>query len=717
MSTKQPRLEIVGFTLRGPEPLGTVHLRWSDALTVLYGANGSGKSTVLRGLEEALGGVWRRQRPLDEWHSFVYVRLMNWDAQIAVPRHAHLGSFEESWFADVDDELTRSVLDSVWSLYHTRPSDVPAEPRSALWYLENWFPYLRSGDFLALSSIGSPDEPRWHICPAYSRSSGDVERDKLVFQRSQYLYLFSLVEKLVGEDAYGPGIDVATLPIEQLIANAPVPLPDVDTYSAREVLAATFQEDTWYVDPFLYHLERLVRIQDGPGFATFLDGLAGPAWLPEVWWSDEIDAHLQGLPRPLTTGAETDRQTTVISKLIREEAKLSLKDELSPGDIIEELRPNLDEWKMKANRLREELFPLLPPLDWRAGGASAWLDGRPIEWLAEEPIGGTWISFKHLSEAQRRAYNLVLDITQADANSLLLIDEPETALDRRAVGLLAQRLNAFANVSGIPIVAATHSVEFLSQEGANLVHVAREFPSGRSRLTSVRRDELALRSVQLNLTESEILQLVRTFVVVEGEHDRLVIDGFIGDELRRVGAELVAMRGASKVVTLADAEVIFGYTDASMVVVLDAIDNPGALHEMWLEATGLARRGETRLARGRISQYRQQHPDPNYEERQILALAQQVLDRGDPSRVRFFGFTAKDIIEYLDPAAFDLETDWPSLRREYDAYKLNKSDFKTWLRLRKGAQINQDTIRAAVESVHWTDCHGEFTDLLNRAAL
>ncbi len=706
MESRQPRTEIVGFTLQGPEPLGTVHLRWSDGLTVLYGINGSGKTTVLRGVNDALSGRHRWLAGRNDWKKIVYVRLVDWDVPIDGPRRESGYGLDTNWFPHIEDDVARSLLSAAYEGRHDKSQrDYP----TALSLFEEHGRDIRSGDYLALVS-GRGDDPWWEVYDARSPSSGDVDRDRIVARNAQYAYVFNEIERYLGYET--ENVDVNEVPIEGIVASAPVALAEVDIDLTRSALSDALAEDEYEFnrDPFWDSLDRSI------GRMVFEDPLVGdivtaPPWVPHARSWEMFRAPINGFPTPITTGPESDRQREAINEMV-----VGFSDD-SPAKSIDRVRDDMDRWRDDANRLRNELFPLLPSLDWRVNGTAAWLEGHPIEWVAEEPTGDTWIPFEQLSDAQRRAYNLVLDLAQAEPNSVLLIDEPETALHRKAVGLLAERLNTFTKANGFPVIAATHSAEFLALEDAQLVHVARQFPSGKAKLVEVERQQLGEHAEQLDLTVSEMLQLVRTFIVVEGEHDRLVIDGFIGDELQALGAEIVAMRGASKVVTLADAEVIFRYTDATVLVVLDAIDDPPALAEMWTEVTRLARRGESSLAHGRIQQYRQDHRDPNYEERQILALAQQILDRGDPSRVRFFGFTAKDIIEYLDSEAFGLAENWDSLRVEYDAYRLKKGDFKSWLHLSKGAQINQSTIKEAVEGVQWTERHNEFTDLLNRAGI
>ena len=159
------------------------------------------------------------------------------------------------------------------------------------------------------------------------------------------------------------------------------------------------------------------------------------------------------------------------------------------------------------------------------------------------------------------------------------------------------------------------------------------------------------------------------------------------------------MRGASRVVSLADAEILFRYSDASVLVVLDAIDDIDAVRSTWATVIDRVRLGKRSEALAAMGSYRATNRNPNYEHRQLLDFAQQVITVGDPTRVRMFGFSAADIIECLPSTAFGLDRDWAELRRQFDTESLNKQDFKTWLRLRHNAEISVSTIEQALTSL------------------
>jgi hypothetical protein len=72
----------------------------------------------------------------------------------------------------------------------------------------------------------------------------------------------------------------------------------------------------------------------------------------------------------------------------------------------------------------------------------------------------------------------------------------------------------------------------------------------------------------LGMNPSDAMQIVRVFVLVEGEHDVAVINGTIGDELEEARARLVALRGTHQAVHLAESWFLVDFTNARILICL-----------------------------------------------------------------------------------------------------------------------------------------------------
>ena len=85
-----------------------------------------------------------------------------------------------------------------------------------------------------------------------------------------------------------------------------------------------------------------------------------------------------------------------------------------------------------------------------------------------------------------------------------------------------------------------------------------------------------------------------------------------------------------------------------------------------------------------------------------------AIDRQVASRVAVFGFSQRDITNYLDPTAFGAQgRTWAELRSQWQKSKVR--DFKEWMKA-QGWSINQKSVKKAVERMQAVP--SEFTDLL-----
>ena len=66
-----------------------------------------------------------------------------------------------------------------------------------------------------------------------------------------------------------------------------------------------------------------------------------------------------------------------------------------------------------------------------------------------------------------------------------------------------------------------------------------------------------------------MLLLTKRFLVVEGVHDKEVLNTLIGDQLRELDTHIFSMSGTGNIVTFADSELLYDLTDAAIIVVVD----------------------------------------------------------------------------------------------------------------------------------------------------
>lgn len=143
--------------------------------------------------------------------------------------------------------------------------------------------------------------------------------------------------------------------------------------------------------------------------------------------------------------------------------------------------------------------------------------------------------------------------------AVMLIDEPEAHLHPRAIRSVARWLEDRAN-ENLTVVAATHHPLLLNP---NLL-LARRYcltrSSGITEIVDMDADvHASLRRIsnEVGLTEADIFLFSRLVLFFEGEHDRALLEAMFGIDLARAGVTLIPLRGIDGIALLPDAEVVW----------------------------------------------------------------------------------------------------------------------------------------------------------------
>lgn len=412
---------------------------------------------------------------------------------------------------------------------------------------------------------------------------------------------------------------------------------------------------------------------------------------------------------------DSDRPRTGFRRLgYAEEAPFVIEEAVS--ELVEPI-------VREANLLLESLLPEAPFLQAAETDLLETFKGTWLRWEAFDRPSLRWVPVSQLSDAQRRWVNVALDYGDAadtPNGAFLVIDEPERALHRGAIGQLAARMPEFGGRRGIATLVATHAPEFINSPEAEVYHVTRTAdPFGRARtipMESAVRTEIASATEALGLTPADLLQLTRSFILVEGEHDKVVIEALLDDVLREQHARVIAIRGVDSLTTLLDSEILIPYTSARLVIVFDHISDPEALGAAWDVARKVAQRDPTAAVKefgGAVAKL-QRAAKATKEDAAAVNLAFGLLRAGYAARVDLFGFTKPGIEKYLPIRQFsdDPEVTWEQLDSEYMALPLGKrKSEKDWLRREHDINVTIDTVRSAVGAMDGGDISDEFTDL------
>jgi hypothetical protein len=392
-----------------------------------------------------------------------------------------------------------------------------------------------------------------------------------------------------------------------------------------------------------------------------------------------------------------------------------------PLGLNDELRRAAQQLSTEATDLYAAVLLDAPALQLGVGPAEAWITRSAPGWHCVF-AGNKSMSLDSLSDTQRRwarwaiaeaLRNRSLGDKVGEEPLLVVFDEPEAGLHRSAESHMARGLSRLAHQPGKIVIVATHSPDLLDDPDASVIEVRRR-PDGTGFIAPLR----ALDREQLEsfgLQPSDLLRRQRSFVLVEGEHDEIVIGTLIGEQLRQHRAYVVALRGGANLEASLDSRVLYDFTDAQLIAVLDNIQAEH-VRSVWsdVQARYLADGADAAINELRIS-----YPDTSGEARWIKEWLGRALRNGMSGRIEPYGFTKQDVIGYLPVGALvpgDI-ADWTELRTEYDAWSAqaarNTLNFKGWLRRHKRAKISAHTIREAAESMdHIPD---EFIDLVRLA--
>lgn len=142
----------------------------------------------------------------------------------------------------------------------------------------------------------------------------------------------------------------------------------------------------------------------------------------------------------------------------------------------------------------------------------------------------------------------------------MVIDEPEAHLHPIAQDEVA-RWCLDAVTAGTSIMVATHSPAFLRIQSEDAGHmIVTKNASGLTAVDTVT-DYLGMLGLEEMLADAglggrNVPSAVRGFVVVEGKHDRQVLEFFFGETLRRSRVWLLALHGVRNAKSLLEAELL-----------------------------------------------------------------------------------------------------------------------------------------------------------------
>lgn len=717
-------LVIEGVSLQAPRPLGSVTLRFTPGVDVLYGLNGAGKSRILQSLLNTIGagdgsaggavhlrlkGVlaeeedflaawqspdwpeWGGQLPF--WQVDLFTQAVNTVSRLRLPDWC-------PWERDLHvDWFSYLMASAAWSrLVHFEGLDAELGARviSAT---------VSQGRF-ALRLDGNR---HWDVL-ACARSDDASGADRLLLARLEA----ALADPGSGGDQNPEGLSLLDQVRNHLeaVESDPGSIDDPES----EILSLRDQVWNWRAEfgprALLNHPWAAV-----PLFSTGVQLESDADWrrlLPVVSeTSSAVDLNRQSSDA-LLESVEQEH----LSELVRSILENKSSDHRVAMDDVHAVesqgRPWLNDVSSAANRMFSNLLTDAPPLKLEVRPPHDWYQGEPpLRWWVEDPTGVA-VELRDLSTAQKRwstlAIQLAISALEDDPervcakHRLLVLDEPETALHASAQRFLAQGIGQIA--PDLQVIVASHSPAFLDHTDFRLHHVHRG-QGGTTALTQLLGDQLdTVRS--LGMAPSDLFQHIRVFVVVEGRHDEVILRSCIGEELRAVGAVILAMSGAAKLAPVVDSRLIFDYSDAKVLAVIDNTDK--RVLAIWDRAVEAAHSDSPSAARSILEELKRDG-EPGF----IRNFGIRSVELGRTDRIDLCGLNKPDILEYLPPKSLmprASDLDWDQLRSRAGA-KSGTAIRKTWLRDNYGFSGEDSALENAASQLD--ELPDDFVGVIDRA--
>lgn len=677
-----PVPELAELVVSGVPPFGLEVLALEPGLNALYGLNGAGKTTLLDAIRAAASGM--RSRSTSGQPSRVELRFrLRPDPSAKRKRGESL--------ARQDTPLVQQVLAPLSQVMNRGllvPPVAPTLSSVLAFKIQEAFRFVKSDDKLrtivqelgprlriSLVPVGSSDAT-WRVSLTTSYVQDDTPKTTRLFSKWSREW-----EKIcqLNLDAHKS---------EEAMVQSEEGDPDLGDRLNEAV-------DEW--GHLLVPFDRLSNATLGlepSGFLEQVNHRFPRSGEPLVLFeSTEFLA-----PRLLSfVETEGDAESLPLPPLVGE----GVKEVAREGGLAPTIREQLAAASTAATAILGRLLLDAPVLEIEEIPTRDWLRQPALRWTARDPSTGAPVPISSLSRAQKKWAGFAIKwsaLAPAEARPrIAVIDEPESAMHRTAERHLAAGLSEIAQESNVYMVVATHSPFFLDEPSTRVIRVYRDSVDGTARtgpLDGVRMAELA----ELGLRPSDLLARTKTFLLVEGQHDKIVIESFIGARLEELRVGVLAMRGATQAPSIASCTILMKYLDADFVAVLDNT-NASRVQDAWIVAKNLKQVKGRKAAQEHLNE---RLSDKDTECVYLKKLMIEALHEGTENRFqRMWGVRAPDILDYLPcERIVPGQNSWEKLRAEYEALsKKRRPQFKKWIEREYEARLEDWDVKAAAESM------------------
>jgi hypothetical protein len=318
--------------------------------------------------------------------------------------------------------------------------------------------------------------------------------------------------------------------------------------------------------------------------------------------------------------------------------------------------------------------------------------------------------------------SIIRESDNATPYKLAFWDEPELGLHPTAIENVKYKVFPFLEKHGIKLVFSTHSLVLAS--GAQSIHKSswssrQGYPSYPV-LTEMPfvSDELLS---DIGFTKSDLLASIKTLLIVEGKHDKIVLETYFGEDfLGKERVRISTLDGANNLMLMPEAELIMDFLAAKVVVITDGGNKSrmGGTQDQILKELNQSLSNNDRKSAQTILQQLRSKVVNQSEGDKLLSLVDSLILRSKKDskllpRFSIHLLERDDIIHYLDPklvlAPYQGLNQWSKLIGEWKQHKASEKaknvpfkdrmNEKSYYKKVLGAKLSTSNVQTAANAL------------------
>ena len=301
-------------------------------------------------------------------------------------------------------------------------------------------------------------------------------------------------------------------------------------------------------------------------------------------------------------------------------------------------------------------------------------------------------------------------------------DEPELGLHPTAIENVKYKVFPYLAEHGIKLVFSSHSLvlasaaqkvhksEWLDPQFGASYPVLKELPFVSEELLS-----------EIGFTKSDLLASIETLLIVEGKHDKIVLETYFGEDfLGKERVRISTLDGANNLMLMPEAEIIMDFLATKVVILTDGGNKSrlgGANDKTLAELNRYLSLNDRASAMAVLNQLRSKVVNKS-EGDKLLSLIDSILLRSKNdakllSRFAIYLLEKDDIIHYLNPelvlTPYAGLKEWPALIGEWKKHKANEKSSnvpfrdrmneKTFYKKILGAKLSTSNVKTASDAL------------------